>query len=248
MDGVTHYFINSHSIQEPYSVGQYEQEALACLEQVFRKKDIAVLVGGSGLYIKAVCEGMDVMPEVASHYRLDLQVQYEQEGLVPLQEELKEKDPLYYNEVDLQNPQRVIRALEVCRATGLPYSQFRKGQKAERPFKAIKIGLHLPRPQLYERIDTRMDLMLKQGLLNEAQALQPYRHLNALQTVGYKEIYDYLDGVYDWEEAVRLLKRNSRRYAKRQLTWFGQDPEMQWFEPGQYEQILEYINQSLKAE
>jgi tRNA dimethylallyltransferase len=248
MDGVTHYFIDSHSIQEPYSVGQYEQDALARLEQIFAEKDVAVLVGGSGLYIKAVCEGIDAMPEVAPHHRPELQALYDREGLAPLQAELKEKDPAYFELVDLQNPQRVIRALEVCRATGQPYSQFRKGSKADRSFKTIKIGLQLPRPQLYERIDTRMDVMLAQGLKQEALNLVPYRNLNALQTVGYKEIYDHLDGLYDWEEAVRLLKRNSRRYAKRQLTWFGQDPEMKWFEPGQLQEIVAYIEESLKAE
>jgi tRNA dimethylallyltransferase len=248
MQGVKHHFINSHSISEPYSVGQYEQDALACLGQVFKEKDMAIMVGGSGLYIKAVCEGIDVMPEVAPHIRTELQQILEQQGLPVLQKELQERDPAYYQQVDLNNPQRVIRALEICRATGQPYTIFRTGKKAHRPFTIIKIGLQLPRPLLYQRIDMRMDLMLEQGLKEEAIQLLPFKHLNALQTVGYKEIYDHLEGQYDWEEAVRLLKRNSRRYAKRQLTWFGQDEEMEWFEPGQYAAILQYISDKLRAE
>lgn len=245
MDGVAHHFIDSHTIQEDYNVGQYEQDALAVLEKIFQHKDIAIMTGGSGLYIKVVTDGMDEIPDIDPEIRITLMKLLEEEGLQALLDKLEELDPQYFALVDKANPQRVMRGVEVCLGTGLPYSSFRKQNQVERPFKTIKIALNLPREVLYQRIDQRMDLMIEAGLLEEAKALQLYRHLNALQTVGYKEIYDYLDGNYDWEEALRLLKRNSRRYAKRQLTWFGKDKAYQWFEPHQYEDIILYIQSQL---
>ena len=239
--GVTHYFIDSHSISEEYNAGQFEADALELLDRVFKEKDVAILTGGSGLYVRALCEGMDEMPEVAPEIREELNRKLETEGLETLCQQLEKLDPEYFAQVDKANPQRVVRALEVCMASGKPYSFFRNQQRKPRPFGIIKIGLTRPREELYQRIDLRMDQMLAQGLLEEAKSLLPYRQHNALQTVGYTEIFGFLDGEYDWEEAVRLLKRNSRRYAKRQLTWFRKDPEFTWFEASQENEILTFI-------
>ncbi len=241
--GVPHHFVNSHSISEEYNAGAFEQDVLALLPKLFAHQDVVIMTGGSGLYVRAVCEGMDEMPETDTALREALIRQYEEQGLQPLLDKLEQVDPLYFVQVDKANPQRVIRAVEVSISSGAPYSSFRKSEKPDRPFQVIKIGLTRDRAELYQRIDQRMDLMLGQGLLEEAKALYPHRSHNALQTVGYKEIFDYLDGVYDWEEAVRLLKRNSRRYAKRQLTWFNKHPdEYTWFHPTQLEEIEAYVN------
>lgn len=245
--GVPHHFVDSHSITEEYNAGAYEQDVLALLEQLFKKHDIVILTGGSGLYIRAVLEGMDEMPETDPAIRKALTHKYDTEGLEPLLEQLEELDPLYFTQVDKANPQRVIRGLEVCLSSGAPYSSFRNSKKQDRPFNRINIGLNRDRAELYTRIDQRMDLMLTQGLLEEAKVLYPYRAHNALQTVGYKEIFDYLEGKYDWEEAVRLLKRNSRRYAKRQLTWFTKNPdEFAWFHPTQWQEIVTFIKVQVK--
>jgi tRNA dimethylallyltransferase len=245
-ENVTHHFVDSHTISEEYNAGAYEQDVLKLLRELFEKHDTVVLTGGSGLYINAVCEGMDEMPETDPAIRTSLQYQLEYEGLSPLLNQLQELDPAYYEKVDRANPQRIVRALEVCLSSGQPYSSFRKSEKQERPFQIIKIGLNRDRQELYQRINERMDLMLVQGLLEEVKALYPYRAHNALQTVGYKELFDYLDGNYNWEEAVRLLKRNSRRYAKRQLTWFSKDPEeYTWFNPTQWDEITEFIKKKV---
>ncbi|WP_161890733.1 tRNA (adenosine(37)-N6)-dimethylallyltransferase MiaA [Pontibacter russatus] len=242
--GVPHYFINSHSITEEYNAGAYEQDVLALLQKLFEEKDVVVLTGGSGLYIRAVCEGMDAMPEADTALRESLTLQYEEEGLQPLLDKLRQLDPLYFAQVDRANPQRVIRAVEVSLSGGMPYSSFRKSERRERPFHITKLGLTRDRSELYQRIDQRLDLMLQQGLLEEARALYPYRTHNALQTVGYKEIFGYMEGAYDWAETVRLLKRNSRRYAKRQLTWFNKNPgEYTWFHPQQWQEIVGYIDE-----
>jgi len=246
--GVVHHFINSHSITQAYNAGAYEQEVLALLQQLFERKDVVIMTGGSGLYVRAVLEGMDEMPETDPQLREALTRQYEQQGLQPLLDKLQQLDPLYFASVDKANPQRVIRAVEVCLSSGMPYSSLRRSEKQERPFNIIKIGLNRDRSELYQRIDQRMDQMLEQGLLEEAASLYGRRAHNALQTVGYKEIFDYLDGAYDWEEAERLLKRNSRRYAKRQLTWFNkQAGEYTWFHPQQWQEILAYIAASMRA-
>lgn len=244
--GVPHHFVDSHSITEEYSAGAFEQDVLLLLEQLFRQHDVVIMTGGSGLYVRAVLEGMDEMPETDPQVREALTKQYEQEGLQPLLDNLQNLDPLYFKQVDKANPQRVVRALEVCLSSGKPYSSFRSREKQERPFNIIKIALNRDRSELYSRIDQRMDLMLAQGLLEEAKSLYPYREHNALQTVGYKEIFDYLEGKYDWEEAVRLLKRNSRRYAKRQLTWFNKNPEeYAWFNPVQWQELVAHIEKSM---
>ncbi|PKV63034.1 tRNA (adenosine(37)-N6)-dimethylallyltransferase MiaA [Pontibacter ramchanderi] len=243
--GIRHHFVDSHPITEVYNAGAYEQDVLALLERLFEQHQAVILTGGSGLYVRAVTDGMDVMPETDPAVRESLTSRYKQEGLQPLLEQLQQLDPAYYERVDKANPQRVIRALEVCLSSGQSYSDFRRSEAHERPFHIIKIGLSRDRQELYERIDRRMDLMLEQGLLEEARALYPYRDHNALQTVGYKEIFDYLDGHYDWEEAVRLLKRNSRRYAKRQLTWFHKHADYTWFHPQQWEEILTFIREQM---
>lgn len=242
---VPHHFINSHSIHEEYNVGQYEKDVLTLLEQKFREKPVLLLTGGSGLYLQVVTEGMDDMPESNPEIRNQLMKIYEEAGLQALLDELAQKDPDYYNMVDQANPHRVIRALEVCRNTGKAYSSFRKQQKKERPFQTIKIGLQRDRDQLYQRIEQRMDLMLAQGLEEEARHLYPFRNHSALQTVGYQEFFPYFEKKYDWEECVRLLKRNSRRYAKRQLTWFRRDPEIHWFAAEEEDMIFTFIKEEL---
>lgn len=220
MRGVTHHFIDSHSIGETYTAGQYERDCLKLLDELFRKKDVMILTGGSGLFLKVVTDGMDEMPDPAPELRQKLRSRLETEGLPALLDELQRLDPVFYEKIDRQNPVRVLRALEVCLTTGRPYSSMRTGKKAERPFVSKKICLTRPREELYTRIDARMDAMLAAGLVEEARSLLPYRHHNALQTVGYQEVFGFLDGEYDHDEMVRLLKRNSRRYAKRQMTWF----------------------------
>ena len=229
---VPHHLINSLSIQQSYDVKQFETDALAAIDAIFEKSNVAIAAGGSGLFIKTLCEGIDEMPSAPPEVRQNLEDKLKAEGLEALTRQLKTLDPTYYQQVDLANPQRILRALEVCIATGQPYSSFRKEnnrKEKNRPFSIIKIGLERERNELYERINLRVDEMLDNGLLEEARQLYPYRQLNALQTVGYQEIFGYLDNNYDWKEAVRLIKRNSRRYAKRQFTWFKKDAAMQWF-------------------
>ncbi len=246
MGNVRHHFINSHSINDAFSAGRFEVAALRLLEQLFQKQNPVILTGGSGLYIQALCEGMNDIPPVPRHFRNQLYKELAEKGLEPLVEELRHADPVYFEKVDLKNRQRIIRALEVYRATGKPYSSFRSDKPAGRTFKTIKIGLNLPREKLFERIDRRVDEMLKNGLFEEAERLMPYRETYALQTVGYKEVFGFFDGEYDREEAVRLIKRNTRRYAKRQLTWFKRDQDIRWFEPHQIDEMINFINNIMK--
>ncbi|WMN11305.1 tRNA (adenosine(37)-N6)-dimethylallyltransferase MiaA [Marivirga salinae] len=242
MDGVPHHFINSHSIQEDYNVGQFEKDALNLLGDLFRKHDIIFVVGGSGLYVKALCEGIDDMPSIPVEIRQNLNAEFEQNGIECLQKQVMESDPEYFEIVDQQNPQRLIRALELYRATGKNMSYYRAQEKQiERPFNIIKIGLERPREELYDRINLRMDQMIAEGLFDEAEKLYHYKNLNALQTLGYSEIFGFLDGEYDREEAVRLLKRNSRRYAKRQMTWFKRDSEFVWFKAEDKDKVIDYL-------
>ncbi|TGE28199.1 tRNA (adenosine(37)-N6)-dimethylallyltransferase MiaA [Hymenobacter metallicola] len=232
MQGVQHHFIDSHSITEDYNAGRFEVDCLALLAELFQEKKLVILTGGSGLYLQAVTEGLDEMPLADLAVRAALQQELAEHGLPPLVAELQRLDPVTYARIDRQNHQRVVRALEVTRSTGQPFSSFHTPKVAkERPFQTIKIALSRDREELYQRIDQRVEQMLAAGLLEEATALLPYRHHNALQTVGYQEIFDYLDGLHDWPEAVRLLKRNTRHYAKRQLTWLRRDPEYQWVHP-----------------
>ncbi|OUN58225.1 tRNA (adenosine(37)-N6)-dimethylallyltransferase MiaA [Alistipes sp. An66] len=231
LQAAEHHFIASHDLNEDLNCGSYEMQALSCLEKLFAKHDWVIAVGGSGLYVRALCEGMDDLPQADPELREALSRRLETEGVDALAAELRTLDPAYYATVDRRNPARVMRALEVCLQTGRPYSEQRTGVRRPRPFGIVKVGVDLPREELYARIDRRVDRMVADGLEAEARALYPYRTLNALQTVGYREFFDYFDGRTSYEEAVSLIKRNSRRYAKRQLTWFRRDPEIRWFGP-----------------
>lgn len=242
-----HHFIASHALTDEVNCGSYEVMALERLEELFKAHTTVIAVGGSGLYVRALCEGMDDLPEADEALRKELTRRIESEGLESLCEELKRLDPAYYEQVDRQNPARVQRALEVCLQTGMPYSSLRTGERRERPFEIIKIGVNLPREELYARIDRRVELMMEEGLEAEARAALPYRELNALQTVGYKELFLYFDGEITKEEAVALIQRNSRRYAKRQLTWFRRDEEVAWFRPDEDATIIEHIESATKA-
>jgi tRNA dimethylallyltransferase len=245
MQNIPHFFIDSHSITEDYNVGKYETEAIALLEDLFQQYNTVILTGGSGLYIDAICKGFDELPEADGEVRTKIATLYATEGIAGLQNLLKKLDEVYYNKVDLQNPQRMSRALEVCLTTGLPYSSLRKGKKQTRNFNIIKIGLNIDRELLYQRINKRVDEMVNNGLVKEVESLTAYKHLNALQTVGYKELFDYLDNKTDLKTAIELIKQNTRRFAKRQLTWFKRDEEIQWFEPQQTEEIINYIDSKL---
>lgn len=225
-----HHFINSHSITENFSVGDFEKQGLALLDNIFHTHNTVILVGGSGLYIKAICEGFDDLPSVTSQIRDKLNLELSNKGIAYLQEKLKLVDPVYYAQVDLNNPQRLIRALEVAETTGKPFSSYRKATINQRPFQVIKIGLTLPREILYQRINQRVDDMVENGLVDEARSLLPYRHLNALNTVGYSELFDYFDGKNDLDTAIALIKQNTRRFAKRQLTWFRKDKDIKWMD------------------
>ena len=225
-----HHFIQHRSIEENYSVGEFEREALLKLDTLFQRNDKVIMVGGSGLYSKAVIEGLDDFPNVDPKIREHFNTRLEREGLSSLQQQLKELDPQYYAEVDKNNPHRLIRALEITVGTGKAYSSFRKNKKAVRPFKTISVGISAEREIIYDRINRRVNLMIENGLLQEAETLFPKRDLNALNTVGYKELFSYLKGEYSLEEAISEIKRNTCRFAKRQLTWFRKDPNITWFD------------------
>lgn len=242
---VKHHFIASHELTDEFNCGAYEVKALQCLDELFQENDTVVAVGGSGLYIKALCEGMDDMPEVSAELRNKLAERLKNEGLESLVEELRERDPDFYAVVDRKNPARVLRALEVCIATGKPYSSLRTGERRERPFHIVKIGTDMPRDMLYARIDRRVEIMMEQGLEQEARAVYHLRECNSLQTVGYREMFDYFDGIVSHDEAVELIKRNSRRYAKRQLTWFRRDEQIKWFNPSEYDAIISYLEANI---
>ena len=227
-----HHFIASHDLKEDLNCGSYEMQALSCLEKLFAEHDWVIAVGGSGLYVRALCEGMDDLPQADPELREALSRRLETEGVDALAAELRTLDPAYYARVDRKNPARVMRALEVCLQTGRPYSEQRTGVRRPRPFGIVKVGVDLPREELYARIDRRVDRMVADGLEAEARALYPYRMLNALQTVGYREFFDYFDGRTSYEEAVSLLKRNSRRHAQRQLTGVRREPGIPRFGPG----------------
>ena len=243
MQHVPHYFIDQISIHESYNVGQYEREAITCIEKLFQKHDHLILVGGSGLYINAVLNGVDEFDEIPNEIRIDLIKHYQEQGIGYLQNILKEKDEIYYHQVDLNNPQRLIRALEVCIHSQKPYSSFRTKEKKERSFHNIPILINTSRDILYDRINKRVDNMITQGLLEEVQNLYPYKHINALNTVGYKEFFEYIDDKLTLPETIQLIKQNTRRYAKRQLTWFNHQGNFKKFEPNELNNIINYINQ-----
>jgi tRNA dimethylallyltransferase len=242
-----HHFINSHSITEAFSVGDFEKSGLHLLEDLFKKHSIVFLAGGSGLYVQAISKGFDNLPKAPPELRAQLNEQLAKEGIEVLQKHLEALDPTYYAEVDIYNPQRIIRALEVCISTGQPFSTFRTHAANERPFEVLTIGLNTERSQLYDRINIRVDMMMEQGLLTEVEKLLPYRELNALQTVGYQELFDYLEGKKSLEKAVEEIKQHTRHFAKRQLTWFRKNTETHWFEPQQLAEMTTLINKMLKA-
>jgi tRNA dimethylallyltransferase len=225
---VTHYFINSHSIQENVNAGVFEKYALEKIDELFSTKDIVVMAGGTGLYVKAFCEGMDEVPEIDPAIRKKIIAEYETNGLAWLQQQVEQNDPEYFAKGEIQNPQRLMRALEVKLSSGQSILSFQNKQKKERNFDIIKIGLELPKEQLYQNINTRVDNMMRDGQEAEAKSLQLYKQLNALQTVGYKELFEYFDGTISLNEAIIKIKLNTRHYAKRQLTWFKKDPEIKW--------------------
>lgn len=240
---VKHHFIQHKSIHENYSVGDFEKDAINKLESLFATNNYAILVGGSGLYVDAVTKGLDSFPEVPTDVREQLQKAYKEDGIVYLQNQLKKLDPVYYEKVDIHNTHRVMRALEICISTNKPYSSFITQPKKKRPFKIIKIGITAERPIIYDRINQRVDIMVEEGLLTEVKSLYPYKELNALNTVGYKEIFNYMDGIWDLEFAISEIKKNTRRFAKRQLTWFRKDKEIHWFD---YETSKEHIIETIQ--
>ena len=240
LNSVQHYFIQNKSIHDRFTAGMFEIEVIALLDKLFEKHPVVLMVGGAGLYIDAVQKGIDDIPIPSEKVRHDLMKKLETEGIESLAALLNELDPDFYNQVDLKNPKRLLRALEVCLTAGKPYSQLRNNFDNKRPFKTVLLGLNLEREILYNRINRRVDLMVAEGLVNEAKALYPQRSCNALNTVGYKELFDHFDGKISLDEAIDLVKRNSRRYAKRQLTWFGKY-DMPWFSPLQEEAITEHL-------
>ncbi len=239
LKAVNHYFIGHLKIGDYYNVSRFEQDALAVLEQEFQKHDQVILTGGSGLYIDALCRGVDEFPDPDPYLREDLKKQYQEQGIEWLQDEVQKADPEYFGQVDKKNPNRLLRALEVCLATGKPYSEQRIGNKRERSFDIIYIALNRPREELFERIHLRTDQMLQNGLIEEVKSLAHLRHENALNTVGYKEIFTYLDGDYSLELATEKIKTNTRRYAKRQLTWFRKNTAYHWLHPDQEHELFE---------
>ena len=238
---VPHHFIASHSVNEEITAVGFEQYALEKIEFLFKEHDVVVLVGGTGLYIKAFEEGLDLIPEIDVNIRREIVTNYENLGINWLQQELREKDPVFFKEGEIQNPQRMMRALEVINATGQSILSFRKGKMANRDFKIIKIGLELPKEILHLRIQERVDKMMEQGLLDEVKNMIPYRKHNALQTVGYAELFDYLEGKTELKLAVELIKTHTRQYAKRQMTWFKKDKNIQWFGPDELNAMLTYV-------
>ncbi|MGG9962389.1 tRNA (adenosine(37)-N6)-dimethylallyltransferase MiaA [Ferruginibacter sp. SUN106] len=228
---VPHYFINSHSIQEDVNAVVFEQYALQKIDDIFKEHDTAIMVGGTGLYIKAFCEGIDEVPVVNAAIRESMITNYEQNGLIWLQNEVKKNDPAYFSQGEIKNPQRLMRALEVKLSSGRSILDFQTKQKKQREFNIVKIGLELPKEQLVQNINSRVEIMMQQGLLDEVKLLEPYKNLNALQTVGYRELFDYFNGDLSLNNAVERIKINTRQYAKRQMTWFKKDQEIKWFSP-----------------
>ncbi|CAN5580817.1 tRNA (adenosine(37)-N6)-dimethylallyltransferase MiaA [soil metagenome] len=238
---VKHHFINIKSITEEYDAGTYGREARKAIDELFLHHDFLVMCGGSGLYVKSVLDGFDDLPDVSPDIREQIIIEYGEKGISWLQQQVAIHDPDYFEVVDRQNPQRLMRAMEIIRSTGKSFSGYRKKEKVKLPFNVIKVGLELDREQLYHRIDLRMDKMIERGLFEEAEMFFTQRHQNALQTVGYQEPFGFFEGLYDKEEAVRLMKRNSRRYAKRQFTWFKRDTEIRWFDGGREEEVIEFV-------
>ena len=242
---IKHHFIQNLSIEDNYSIGQFERDALAKIEDLHKNNNVIVMVGGSGMYIDAVCKGLDVFPPVPDSIREELNLRHKNEGLNALKEELMMRDPDYHEFVDTSNPHRIIRALEVIIVSGKPFSSFLKKQTKKRNFKTVKIILNRERQELYYRINRRVDVMMKEGLLQEVKKLYDYKDCNALQTVGYNELFAYLDGDWDLETAIEEIKKNTRRYAKRQMTWFRRDTKNIFFNPEKTSEIKEYLSKNI---
>ncbi len=245
MKRVKHHFIGCIDISSYYSCGRFENDALAVCNELFLHSDVALMTGGSMLYIDAICKGIDDLPEVDQQLRDQLWKRYAEEGIEQLSQELKVLDPDYYDKIDKKNYKRIIHALEICLSTGQTYTALRKETAKARPFNILKIGLTRPREELYDRINQRVDQMMKDGLLDEAKRLYPQRELNALNTVGYKELFNYFDGNWTLDYAISMIKQDSRRYAKKQMTWFRRDPAIMWFYPSQKDEIEDYIDSQL---
>ncbi|MGC8864761.1 MAG: tRNA (adenosine(37)-N6)-dimethylallyltransferase MiaA [Bacteroidales bacterium] len=239
---VPHFFVGDRSITQPCNASQYQNEVLARLDDVFKNHRCAFLVGGSGLYIDAVCKGFDTLPDPDPRIREEVHQFYQKEGLNGLRNWLSQLDPVYYSLVDLNNPARLMRAIEVCLITGQPYSSLRTGTAKHRPFRVLKLALNLPREELFLRIAHRTDSMIEEGLVEEALSLKHLRYLNTLRTVGYEELFAHFDGLYSLDDAVEKIKTNTRRYAKRQLTWFRKDPQYQWFSPKEIDSLINIID------
>lgn len=246
LTAVKHHFIDSHGITQDYSAGDFEREALLKLEELFQRHDVVILVGGSGLFVRALCEGLDDLPKAGDEVRERLNTEMAKFGLEVMKERLKSIDPVYFQNADVDNPQRVVRALEVFEATGNPMSFYHKKDVEKRPFDILTIGLNMDRTLLYERINLRVDMMMDAGLLDEVNALLPFRTKPALLTVGYAELFDYLDGKLSLEEAVDKIKQNSRRYAKRQITWFKKYGNTHWFHPSELSEIIKFVHNSIE--
>lgn len=242
---VKHYFVGTHQLSDYYSASMFEQDVLAVIDEQFKTGDFALMSGGSMMYIDAVCNGIDDIPTVDDETRTWMKQRLADEGLPALVEELKRLDPEHYEVVDRQNPRRVVHALEICHMTGRTYTSFRTNTKKNRPFRILKIGLNRPREELYNRINRRVDAMMAQGLFDEARRVYPLRHLNALNTVGYKELFRHFDGEWSLDEAVERIKGNTRRYMRKQLTWFKRDESIHWFHPDESEKIIQFINENI---
>ena len=242
---IKHYFVGNHHLDDYYSASMYEQDVLSLLEKLFTSQDIALMSGGSMMYIDAVCNGIDDIPTVDEQTRQWMKQRLYDEGLSALVEELRQLDPIHYEFVDKNNPRRVVHALEICHMTGKTYTSFRTNKIKERPFQIIKIGLNLPREELYQRINQRVLNMIQEGWVEEALKVYPKRELNSLHTVGYRELFDYLDGLYTLDEAIEKIQSNTRRYMRKQLTWFKRDQKIRWFSPNNIEEIINYISKSI---
>jgi tRNA dimethylallyltransferase len=241
MAEVKHHFVGTLSLEEYYSAAQFEDDVMQLLPQLFARSPYVVMCGGSMMYVDAVCKGIDNIPTISDEIRREVVERFERDGAEAMREELRRLDPVYYNQVDLKNHKRVIHAVEICLQAGHPYSELRTNSVKQRPFRIVKIGLNLPREQLFDRINRRVEKMIEAGLVDEARRFYPQRHLNSLNTVGYKELFAWMDGTMDYDTAVARIQKNTRVYAKKQLTWYAKDTDMHWFSPSDHQEILKLV-------